>query len=121
MESRMTDWPIPALAMPLKGSETAAKLRVCNTIKAENYPFPPGFTDAEKKQVLDFDADAASYADALLYLGPKSSLTISPYIPDLYLDLDYGRIVARHHELQTGEKYPTYLIKDYLRPRKVWR
>ena len=121
MESRMTDWPIPALAMPLKGSATAAKLRLCNTIKAENYPFPPGFTDAEKKQVLDFEADTASYADALLYLGPKSSLTISPYIPDLYLDLDYGRTVARHHELQTGEKYPTYLIKDYMRPRKVWR
>ena len=44
---------------------------------------------------------------ALLYLGPKSSLTISALsIADLYLDLDYGRTVARfHHELQTGEKY----------------
>lgn len=121
MESRMTDWSIPALAMPLKGSETATKLRVCNVIKAENFPLPPGLTDAEKKRVLDSEADAASYADALLYLGPKSSLTISPYIPDLYLDLEYGRTVARHHELQTGEKFPTYLIKDYLRPRKVWR
>ena len=116
----MAGWSIPALAAPLKGSATAAKLRTCNPIKAENFNFPVDLTDAEKQQVLAFEADAPSYADALLYLGPSSSLTISPYIPDLYLDPDYGRTVARHHELQTDEKFPTYLIKDYLRPRKVW-
>jgi len=120
VESRMTDWPVPALTMPLKGSETAAKLRICNPIKAENFNFPPGLTDSEKQQVLAFEADAPSYADALLYLGPSSSLTYSPYIPDLYLDQDYGRTIARHHQLQTGESYPTYLIKDYTRARKVW-
>ena len=121
MESRMTEWPVPALATPLKGSETAAKLRTCNPVRVENFNnFPVALTDAEKQQVLAFEADAPSYADALLYLGPSSSLTYSPYIPDLYLDQDYGRTVARHHELQTGEKFPTYLIKDYLRARKVW-
>ncbi|MBW8708513.1 MAG: hypothetical protein JF627_04485 [Alphaproteobacteria bacterium] len=102
IESAMAGWSIPALAAPLKGSVTAAKLRTCNPLKAENFNFPVDLTDAEKQQVLAFEADAPSYADALLYLGPSSSLTISPYIPDLYLDPDYGRTVARHHELQTG-------------------
>jgi hypothetical protein len=120
VESAMAGWSIPSLATPLKGSATAAKLRTCNAIKVESFNFPVALTDAEKQEWLAFEAEAPFYADALLYLGPSSSLTISPYIPDLYLDLDYGRTVARHHELQTGEKFPTYLIKDYIRPRKVW-
>lgn len=120
IESGMAGWPTPALASPLKGSALAAKLRDCSTLTVEGLNVPPGLTDAEKQQLLSYYRDGASQGDALLYLGPSGALTYSPYIPDLYLDLDYGRTVARHHELQTGEKFPTYLIKDYIRARKAW-
>ena len=121
VESGMAGWPVPALATPLRGSALAANLRACSTLKAEDMNVPPGLTDDEKQQVLNFYQGSSSQGDAMLYLGPSASLTFSPYIPDLYLDQDYGRTVARHHVLQTGEAYPTYLIKDYTIPaKKVW-
>jgi hypothetical protein len=55
----------------------------------------------------------------MLYVGPSSNLTYSPYIPDLYLDTEYGRTVARHYEIQNREKYPDYPIRDYAAARKV--
>jgi hypothetical protein len=118
MESGMADWPTPALATPLKDSALAAKLRNCSTLTVEGLNVPPGLTEAEKQQLLSYYRDSASQGDALLYLGPSAGLTYSPYIPDLYLDQDYGRIVAQHHLLQTGETFPTYLIKDYANPAK---
>jgi hypothetical protein len=120
VESGMTGWPVPALVTPLRGSELGAKLVACSTLKAAEMNVPPVLTDAEKQEVFSFFRASAAEGDALLYLGPSAGLTYSPYIPDLYLDQDYGRIVARHHELQTGEKFPTYLIKDYIRARKVY-
>lgn len=119
IESGMAHWPVPALATPLKGSDVAARLRVCNMPKIADGDFPPSFTDADKQQVAAFYADTISYGDGLLYLGPSATLTYSPYIPDLYLDEDYNRTVARHYLLQTGEAYPTYKIQDYVASRKV--
>ncbi len=118
LEGGMAGWPVPALATPLKGSELAAKLAACSTLKAEDMGVPPVLTDAEKQEVFNFYRESASQGDALIYLGPSATLTYSPYIPDLYLDLDYDRTVARHHELQTGEKFPTYPVKDYTIPAK---
>ena len=120
VESGMAGWPVPAMATPLRGSALAAKLTTCSTLKAEEMGLPPILSDAEKQQVFKHYLESASQGDALIYLGPSTELTYSPYIPDLYLDLDYGRTIARHHELQTGDKYPTYLIKDYIRPRKLY-
>lgn len=119
MDRSMEAWAIPSMTAPARGSFIANKLRDCSTLRVEDASFPPGLTDAMKRQIIDAEKDITSQADAIVYLGPSTGLTYSPYLPDLYLDEDYGRIVAQHHEVQTGEKFPTYLIKDYTRLRKV--
>jgi hypothetical protein len=120
VESGMTDWPVPALATPLKDSDVAARLRTCNQPRKNlDGQFLSSFTEAEKQQAAAFYADTASYGDALLYLGPSATLTYSPFMPDRYLDPDYERIVARHYLLQTGEVYPTYKVQDYAASKKV--
>lgn len=42
------------------------------------------------------------WADALLYLGPKASLTTSPVEPSPYLDPAYGRELDRRHRIRDG-------------------
>jgi hypothetical protein len=121
IEKGMTNWPVPAFAAPLKSSELAAKLRVCNPLTIKDLNFPPGLTEAEQKQVWSFYLDASSQAEAMLYLGPSGSLTYSPYIPDLYLDQDYALILAQHYLLQTGQPYPAHMVQDYTSvTQKVW-
>jgi hypothetical protein len=118
MDRSMETWPVPAMATPARGSFIANKMRDCSTLRIKDMTFP-GLTDAQKQQIIDVDKDVTSQADAIVYVGPSTSLIFSPYLPDLYLDADYGRIVAHHHQVQTGEPFPTYLIQDYTRLRKV--
>ncbi|MBN9589816.1 MAG: hypothetical protein J0G99_12510 [Alphaproteobacteria bacterium] len=114
IESLMAGWPVPALATPIKGSDIAAKQRACDKTTIQDGSFPPGMTNVEKEQVLETMKNGPSLVgDAMLYLGPSGSLTFSPYIPDMYLDIDYAKTLARHNLLQTGEELPDYPIKDY--------
>jgi hypothetical protein len=119
MDRSMQSWPMPTMTAPARGSFIANKMRDCSTLRIQDGAFPPGLTDMQKQQIVDAEKDVTSQADAIVYVGPSTSLTLSPYIPDLYLDADYGRIVAHHHLVQTGEPFPTYLIQDYTRLRKV--
>ena len=119
MDRSMESWPVPAMTAPARGSFIANRVRDCSTLRVQDANFPPGLTDAVKQQIVDADKDVTSQADAIVYVGPSTSLTFSPYMPDLYLDPDYDRTVAQHHQIQTGETFPTYLINDYTRVRKV--
>jgi hypothetical protein len=53
-----------------------------------------------------FNIEKANYAglnsDAYLYLGPRSSLTWSPNVPDLYLDPDFRAEVDRRLRVRAG-------------------
>jgi hypothetical protein len=118
MDRSMESWQAPAMAAPARGSFIANRVRDCSNLRVEDMTFP-GLTNAQKQQIIDADKDVTSQADAIIYVGPSTSLTYSPYLPDLYLDADYGRVVAQHHLVQTGEPFPTYLIQDYTRLRKV--
>jgi hypothetical protein len=119
IERGMGSWPVPALMAPARGSFVAEKLRACSRLRVEDAQLPPGLTDEEKQQIVDWTKDVWSQMDAVLYVGPSGALTYSPYIPDLYLDADYGRTVARHYQLQNNEKYPDYPIADYTALKKV--
>jgi len=119
IERGMTGWPVPALLSPARGSFVAQKLRACSTLKAGDGDLPASLTDAEMQQIVDLNKDVMSYADAILYVGPSGDLTYSSYIPDLYLDAEYGRIVARHYLLQMGQPMPVYPMRDYTVLKKV--
>lgn len=45
-------------------------------------------------------------ADAVLFVGRRAELTLSPYTPDLYLDEDYRREIGRRYEIMTGRPMP---------------
>jgi hypothetical protein len=42
-------------------------------------------------------------ADAVLFVGTRAELTMSPMISDLYLDEAYRREIARRHQISTGQ------------------
>ena len=119
IERGMTSWPVPALASPARGSFVAEKLRACSTLRAEDAGLPPLLSDAEKQQVVDWNKDAMSQMDAVLYLGPSGNLTYSQFMPDRYLDTAYARMVAQRYLLQTGQPYPDYPVSDYTAQKKV--
>jgi len=101
-------WPVPAL-VPLRGSAIADALDRCNPLKVENTNYPPGLSDAEKRQAAAVWSDPA---DALLYVGPRASLTFAPSQSDYFLDLDYFREIARRYQIQTEQPLPPPKISE---------
>jgi hypothetical protein len=49
--------------------------------------------------IPSFNGEAS---DAFLYLGPRKSLTASPSVPDLYLDLEFRNEIDRRSKVRTG-------------------
>ena len=101
-ESRVRDWPVPALATPILGSTLEKQVLPKN---CSNVPVPPKDSAANRN-------NAGLTADALLYLGPRSSLNASPNMPDLYLDLDFRAEMDRRNQMITGTPLERYTAKD---------
>jgi hypothetical protein len=110
-EKQIADWPIPTLAAPVKGTmlETAFRTEGCHTYPREPMRFAPTITPEQQAKMLEQqakmlasleDENSGVEGDALLYLGPAASLTISPNMPDLYLDGDYRKEIAQHNSVR---------------------
>lgn len=87
----------PSLISPIRGSTLEADVA------------SPGCAPIAKiPQVSqeDFDISAPQFAGrdshALLYLGPRKSLTESPMVPDLYLDAEFRAEMDRRLRLRLG-------------------
>jgi hypothetical protein len=106
-EQAIHDWPYPALAFPVRGSNLNRLLRApdCHFWPASAFSFPPNETDSEKaKEMADIeDWSSGGAGDALLYLGPATSLTESPIAPDLYLDADFRKEIDRRAFMKNGQ------------------
>jgi hypothetical protein len=100
------DWSFPALAFPVRDSTLKGLLRArnCHFWPASAFSFPQTETDSEKaKEIADIEDWSAGVAgDALLYLGPATSLTESPIAPDLYLDMDFRQEIDRRSFIMNG-------------------
>jgi hypothetical protein len=97
-EKHIKDWPVPSLATPVRGSalEKDIARQGCNA-----FVRPPGVTPAQYEASARNNLGLTS--DALLYLGPRKSLTFSPTVPDLYLDPDFRSEMDRRMVLRMGE------------------
>ena len=82
---------------------------------------PPGCSivdlpKANEEQRRSWEAFNANFAgltaDALLYLGPRASLTRSPTRSDLYLDQDFRSEIDRRNRIMTGESLTEYTEKE---------
>jgi hypothetical protein len=65
-----------------------------------------GSREATTDPVLLVQQTSGNEANALLYLGPATSLTQSPQTPDLYLDQNFRREINRRSMILTGFPLP---------------
>ena len=110
------DWHHPTLAVPVRHTNLNGLLRApgCHFWPASAFSFPPNETDSEKaKEVADIEDWSSGVAgDALLYLGPATSLTQSPLAPDLYIDADFRKEIDRRFFIMGGEHLTWPTAKD---------
>ena len=101
IEKQFSAWPLPALVMPVRGTTLEAQIHRadCHFIAPGSINFAPSMSpeDAAKRMAGLEDQSSGIAGEALLYLGPASSLTLSSLSPDIYLDAEYRAEIARHN------------------------
>jgi hypothetical protein len=101
LEQTTRDWPLPALAAPVRGSRLEVPLSAsgCHVL-----PLGPNPSEAEKQNREDSENQASGVSgNALLYLGPATSLTQSAHSPDTYIDLDFSKEIDRRNMIRFGQ------------------
>jgi hypothetical protein len=98
IEKQLRAISAPSLISPVRGSSLERDL-----IRPGCTPFAkyPGETQETFEVAIRNNVGLTS--NALLYLGPRSSLKFSPGLTDNYLDLDYRAELDRRMRLRTGE------------------
>ncbi|MEH2560204.1 hypothetical protein V1286_007733 [Bradyrhizobium algeriense] len=105
-EGQFGNWPTPALVSQIKGTSLHDILKllgfqVIDVGKAHGSQELP---DAQRARLARLERAVAEFtADAMLYLGPTASLTMSPIDPRLYVDLDFLEELSRRTELLVGQ------------------
>ncbi|HVY89084.1 MAG TPA: hypothetical protein VG942_09470 [Hyphomonadaceae bacterium] len=97
-EEQARAWPAPGLAM-LRGTalERGFSGPGCGGL-------PKGLAPSDTpKEEVDLGYETA---DAILYFGPSGDLTVSPSLPDMYLDADYRREVLRRNDIVRRARFP---------------
>jgi hypothetical protein len=106
-EQGIADWPVPALATPLRGTSLESKLyrSDCDVEPRTSLPFRPSMSEAQRVQFADAieRMDSGVDGDALLFLGKANTLTRTPMDPSIYLDLKYRREIDRRQRIAFGE------------------
>ena len=105
-EEGISDWPIPALATPVRGTTLEQELRECRPEWDGILSFPPTMPSRLQEIIGTHYDQVLIEGDALLYLGPQSNLMNSPMLPDLYLDEEYRQEVSRQVQIKTGQPLP---------------
>jgi hypothetical protein len=105
-EQVTSNWPIPALATPVRRSSLESKLRTqgCYFMPASAIGLGQNTTEPEKRKQLEQMEEWTSGVDgdALLYLGPADNLTQSQESPDLTLDPKFGAEIDRRMFIAIG-------------------
>jgi hypothetical protein len=109
-EETARNWPNPALAEPVHGTnlETLLRSRNCHFLSAGSIDFGPGVSqeDAAKRMAELEERFSGVAGDALLFLGPAATLTYSPQSGDLYLDAGFRREIERRRVIEIGQPLP---------------
>jgi hypothetical protein len=108
-EQAAREWPQPALATSTKENNLEFELISQGCKYAPSFeagiPISAAVEKAGTLREVELRLSASS-GDPLLYLGPASSLTQSPDLPDLYLDPEYRAEIDRRVSIQTGDHLP---------------
>jgi hypothetical protein len=131
--ARAKDWPVPSVARPIDGTWLKSELRLsgCNYV-------PPEQIEQMKKQggnfkwlgpgkppdpiAMQVNMRSGAYSDAILYLGPPDTLTVSPWEPSIYLDADYFKEMNRRAQCCVPVSYSLNLdniLEQNMVPRQL--
>jgi hypothetical protein len=138
IEKRFQGWPMPALATPLRDGALANQLMQndCHflpqgALSGMTITLPPSATAEQQAQARDRMQQLTERtermisgvdSDALLYLGPATSLTRTPTDPDIYLDEDYRAEINREMQLRPQAQVRALpSIKNYAVTPSKWR
>lgn len=99
-EDALYNWPLPALATPVRGTKLEAMLRA------------PGCHAAPVGRTSEDDIFSGVAGDALLYLGPASALRYAPLEPDIYLDANYRAEISRRYEIIMGKPLASSTVES---------
>lgn len=106
-EKAIQSWPNPALAEPVRGTKLEGLLRPqnCHFLPSNFVHFGPGVSQAEatKQMAISEGHLSGIDGDALLFLGPASSLTYSPQLGDLYFDSAFRKEIERRSLIEIGQ------------------
>jgi len=123
MEEQFSAWPLPALVNPVRGTTLEAQFHRadCHFIAPGSMRFPPSVSQQEAaSRIADLEDQSSGVAgEALLYLGPASSLTLSPLSPDIYLDTEYRAEIARHVAVRGLPPMKSSVASNPATPRRL--
>lgn len=112
-EKAIRTWPIPALAAPVRGTTLKGLLRPprCHFLSSNFVRFGPDVSQAEAaKQRATLEGHISGVdGDALLFLGPASSLTYSPQLGDLYFDSAFRKEIDRRSLIEIGQPLSPFI------------
>ena len=101
-------WREPALAQVTGALKKRLLPPGCSVVD-----LPAKANEQQRKSWEAYNTNFAGLsADALLYLGPRASLTRSPTRADLYLDQDFRTEIDRRNRIMTGESLTEYTEKE---------
>jgi hypothetical protein len=110
-EEAIRSWPNPALAKPVRGTKLEGLLHAqnCHFLPSNSIDFGPDVSQAEAAKQMATSEEYVSGVDgdALLFLGPASSLTHSPQLGDIYFDSAFRKEIERRSLIEVGQPlYP---------------
>jgi hypothetical protein len=97
LEKQFGSLPAPTLIYPIRGSslEDDVKRPGCT-------PLAKPAEETQERWNAFIPSFNGESSDAFLYLGPRKSLTASPSVPDLYLDLEFRSEIDRRSRVRIG-------------------
>jgi len=123
IEEQFSAWPSPALVMPVRGTKLEALFHRadCHFIAPDSMRFPPSTSqEAVATKMAELEDQSSGVAgEALLYLGPASSLTLSPLSPDIYLDTAYRAEIASHVAVRGLPPMKSSVASNPATPRRL--
>ncbi|MEP6830249.1 MAG: hypothetical protein ABI963_07905 [Rhizomicrobium sp.] len=107
VETVLSRFKSPTLFSPVIGSSLQQLLDRpgCNIFTP-----PPGASVEQKAIYLASDRGFEGLStDALLYLGTRKSMTLNPFVPDIYLDGAFRKELERRMQIMLGKAVPLLL------------
>lgn len=107
-EERFAEWPMPALAVSVRGTTLEDAMRACLTpFDAGQMRFPPSIPENVQERVRailseNVDRDRPLLADSVIFYAPAAELTVATQFIEFMLDEEWRAELDRRNRLITG-------------------